>query len=311
MKRLRHLIAVCLGGVLVAAIAGAVLEIDLRIVLFVVVALGVVLTVIVICWDDLRRRLRAERDNAVRDVTAMIDRSDDKTRQGRNKAIKRLERTSDWQLHQQQSLVALYRMIDERPYIPAMRQMAASPDFLHGIATRVHRLQPTHVVECGSGLSTLVLAYALRNNGAGRVTALEHLDEFASATASLIAEHGLEHWAEVRHAPLEDITIGADVWRWYENDAIPPGPFDLIVVDGPPSTIGPNARYPAGPLLFDKLAVDGVVVLDDLERPDEQDVAERWRDEFAFLEYRKLPLRRGGAEFRRTDRGEMPGRDLV
>lgn len=51
---------------------------------------------------------------------------------------------------------------------------------------------------------------------------------------------------------------------------------DLLVIDGPPEATGNWARYPALPLLREKLRSGAVVVLDDTHRADERAILEAW-----------------------------------
>lgn len=66
-------------------------------------------------------------------------------------------------------------------------------------------------------------------------------------------------------------------------------PFDILLVDAPLSGLCKNSRYPAVPLLREFLADDFVVFLDDIERPDETEIAEEWCSEFE-LSYQKLGI---------------------
>jgi predicted O-methyltransferase YrrM len=149
----------------------------------------------------------------------------------------------------------------------------------------------------------VILAYACRAVGAGRVVSLEHDARFAAATRKMLEERGLSKWAEVRDAPLSEVGVGDSTWRWYDPASLPDGPFDLVLVDGPPGGTGPEARYPAVPMLFDRLADDALVVLDDARRADERAIGERWAAEFDGFSLEWLPhdhgtllLRRGAGE---------------
>ena len=146
----------------------------------------------------------------------------------------------------------------------------------------VARLRPQLVLECGSGTSTLWTAYALRRNGSGRVVALDHDAEYADATADVIAEHGLEQWAHVRHAPLAPTDTPRGSMPWYSTDLTDLAGIELLVVDGPPQATGELARYPALPLLADRLAPKARILFDDAHRPDEVAVLEAWRETYAL-----------------------------
>lgn len=136
------------------------------------------------------------------------------------------------------------------------------------------------IVECGSGTSTVFLARVLQMKGRGKIVALEHLEEFAELARKAIQEHGLGDFAEVRYAPLEEIEIGGDSFNWYSLDSVSDlEDIDMLIVDGPPGGTGPNARFPAFPLLRDRLSSSGIVILDDVQREDEKGIVETWLED--------------------------------
>ena len=99
-------------------------------------------------------------------------------------------------------------------------------------------------------MSTVLVAEALRRNGRGRLVTVEHDDYWAGHTRRELARRGLETWAEVRHAPLAPLRLGAGEQPWYALDAIQDlEGIDLLIVDGPPRRVAPLARYPALPVL--------------------------------------------------------------
>ncbi|PRY59060.1 class I SAM-dependent methyltransferase [Glycomyces artemisiae] len=200
-----------------------------------------------------------------------------------------------------EDLTALYRDIEPDRALPQMHGWSAGADLARYLYCEVAEAGRSSVLECGSGTTTVILAYAFRARGHGRVVSLEHDPRFAAATRRMIEERGLGEWAEVVDAPLADAVVGDAVWPWYDLDAVPEGPFDLLLVDGPPASVGSEARYPAVPLLLDRLAKDALVVLDDTRRPDERAIGERWAAElegFALEslghDHGTLVLRRGG-----------------
>jgi predicted O-methyltransferase YrrM len=130
------------------------------------------------------------------------------------------------------------------------------------------------IVECGSGVSTIVLARLLRARGRGSLVALEHDEGWATRVAELLRGEGLDHVARVVHAPLS----GAP--RWYDRAALDglPDAVDLLIVDGPPAYAPGDElrRAPALELLDPRLAAGATVVLDDLDRQGERDVLAGW-----------------------------------
>lgn len=186
------------------------------------------------------------------------------------------------------STAALHYDLRPEESLPPAGGWAASADLLRYVHEVIRDEQRAKIVECGSGVSTLVMAYALRRLGDGAVVALEHDAEHAERTRSLLRRHGLQSWAEVRHAPLRAVEIQGRSWPWYDAAALPDGPLDLALIDGPPRATGDLARYPALPLLHDRLASDAVLILDDHCRADERAAATRWAAEYPALRRRVL-----------------------
>lgn len=199
---------------------------------------------------------------------------------------------------QVEALHNLYAMIDIEHALPASRGWPASPDLLLLLVDLVDRHRPRLVVECGSGLSTLCLALAMRRFGIeGKVIALEHLEEYAEQTRELLRRHGVDDLAEVRTAPLQRLAVGGLSVEWYARDAWQDlAAVDLLFVDGPPSAASPHARYPAVPLFAERLTPGAHVVLDDFQRPEERDVVKRWRRELGDrVTLERVPLEKGAA----------------
>jgi predicted O-methyltransferase YrrM len=177
--------------------------------------------------------------------------------------------------------------------LPPTRGAAAAPDALLELVRLIDRLEASSVVELGSGVSTLVLARRLQQRGAGRVVSLEHLPEYAAATRRELEAQGLAAFATVVDAPLVEHTIGGEVWPWYELGPEVPERIDLLFIDGPPQGVREQARYPALPLLRERLSPGGVALLDDGGRPDERAMVRRWADEVDGVEVAELPLAKG------------------
>lgn len=165
-------------------------------------------------------------------------------------------------------------LLDGRPYLPFSSGAMRAGGLVHVLNTIVHRA-PGEVVECGSGTSTVVLARLLAQRGVGHLTAVEHDAHWADVVRGQLAVEGLDTVTDVVLAPLED--------GWYAPDGIAllPALIDLLIVDGPPAD-RPElalARHPAIERLAARLASDAVVILDDIGRPGEQAVLERWERE--------------------------------
>jgi hypothetical protein len=128
------------------------------------------------------------------------------------------------------------------------------------------------ILECGSGLSTILVGALTRGRGI-EVHALEHLEPWADRVRSVLERLNLDH-VQVHGSVLRD---HGDFY-WYE---VPDGltrtcPFHLVICDGPPGDVH-GGRYGLLPVMSRQLAPGCVILLDDMERPAEQATLERWR----------------------------------
>lgn len=124
------------------------------------------------------------------------------------------------------------------------------------------------ILECGSGLTTLLLGLTVLHS----VWSLEHMAE----------------WFDRVHARLGLAGTGANVsltalrsygsFEWYDIPAALPHEFRLVICDGPPGN-RPGGRYGLLPLLGERLLKGTVILLDDAERSEEQLVLQRWKNE--------------------------------
>lgn len=200
---------------------------------------------------------------------------------------------------QLEALQGLYVSLGLQRALPLTRGWAASPDFLQELAAHALDEQPSCVVECSSGTSTLVLARCLQINGKGKLYSLEHDPVYARRTRRQLELHGLADWASVIDAPLVTQTFGTRQQTWYDSSALSGlQSIDMVVIDGPPQAVGETARYPAGPVLFHRLAPAAAVFLDDAMRHGERTALQLWAEEFPQLEILFLPCEKGAAVLR-------------
>jgi predicted O-methyltransferase YrrM len=137
------------------------------------------------------------------------------------------------------------------------------------------------VVECGSGATTLLLAWALRQNGGGRLYSLEHDARYAREMIATLERAGLSDQVELIVAPLAAQPFDGTAVVWYDLSIAGerlPERVDLVIVDGPPA-ISPWARWPAMTVFANRLDGDGAILMDDGRRAHERRVAYRWASE--------------------------------
>lgn len=203
----------------------------------------------------------------------------------------------DGLFNQMQDLDSLYRDYGFTRSLPRTGEWAACPDFLRIIAEKGMASKPKVIVECSSGVSTIVLARCAQLNGIGHIYSLEHMPEFAELTRMNLKKHGLSTFATVIDAPLKTYDLNGKTWQWYSMDSMPKENIDLLIIDGPPGDTGKNVRYPAGPLLFPKLNKGASVFLDDADRTDEKEILSLWAGENASFQMKKYDTKKGCAFF--------------
>jgi predicted O-methyltransferase YrrM len=164
--------------------------------------------------------------------------------------------------------------------LPNLGSWKADTYLLGRMIDEIEALRPAHVVELGSGASSLVAAQALSRNGGGQLQSYDQHSPYVASMHEWLAEHGLG--AAFHFAPL---TFRDLAWPglWYDLGDVPEA-IDLLIIDGPPWSVHPYARGMAE-RLFDRIAPGGVVMLDDAARPGERIVARRWRRRWTDFEF--------------------------
>lgn len=184
------------------------------------------------------------------------------------------------------------------PYLPwgagAMR-----PAGLATVCNDIVLNRRRHIVELGSGVSTILLARLLTQQcpgGGFRLAAVEHDPGWARWVGEQLDREGIGAHVRVMHASLVPHASAEPGLSWYDQSALDAGldhtlggeSIDLLVVDGPPAYADGHglARYPALPALRDRLAPGATVILDDVERPGEQEIIHRWERETGLTFHR-------------------------
>ncbi|RSK38961.1 class I SAM-dependent methyltransferase [Hymenobacter perfusus] len=186
------------------------------------------------------------------------------------------------QFLQLESLFSIYNSLPNLKLLPPTRGWAGSPDFLAKIIEVILKQKPAFVLEASSGVSTVVIALALKLNNCGKVVSLDHEDHYAAKTRENVKVNEAESNSIVQHCPLKEYTVGEQSWKWYDIEEVDlTRKIDILVIDGPPRTTQFLARYPAVPLLHEYFADKALVLLDDANRDDEVIIVGKW---IAFLE---------------------------
>jgi hypothetical protein len=155
----------------------------------------------------------------------------------------------------------------------ANQGMAARTDYLAEVCRQGVRAERA-ILECGSGLTTLLLGMLAGRRGVP-VWSLEHLPEWRARVVSTLTRHDIPG-VQLVLAPLKDF----GTFTWYTPpEALPPN-FDLVVCDGPPSETN-GGRYGMLPVMRGRVDERTIILLDDAERPSEHEVLTQWKHDGA------------------------------
>lgn len=149
--------------------------------------------------------------------------------------------------------------------------MAISKETAEKLSDICKRINPKKIVELGTGagysLATLVA------NTTAEIWSVDDNQRFFQLAKDHLSRQGLSlEKVHFVHAPIIN---ASDAQRWYSPAVIGtlPNDIDLLFVDGPAGHIG---RYLALPFLLKKLSSHSVILLDDCNRPGEQQVFRSW-----------------------------------
>jgi hypothetical protein len=150
--------------------------------------------------------------------------------------------------------------------------MAARTDYLIEVAREAQHTDGP-VLECGSGLTTLLIGMLAGRRGIESWT-LEHLPAWRDRVARVVARNDIPG-THLCLAPLRN--FGGYVWYDAPLAQLPPA-FRLVICDGPPGQTA-GGRYGLFPVVGDRFGAGARILLDDVERVGERSVLRRWHEE--------------------------------
>lgn len=107
-------------------------------------------------------------------------------------------------------------------------------DYWH-LYQEIRRRKPVEVLECGTGVSTLVIAHALKENEAaagarGRVTSMEEHAQWLDMARELLPQ---EYQPYVDFKLSKTVDDSYSLFRGVRYRDVPARPYDFVFVDGP------------------------------------------------------------------------------
>jgi predicted O-methyltransferase YrrM len=145
----------------------------------------------------------------------------------------------------------------------------ASFSQLYLLLSILSRSSVSRVLELGAGQSSSLFRQHARVH-AGSVVHIDDDERWLERVASPTPE------ASSIHSPLRPMRVDGRSIRWYDCPQ-PSGPFDLVLVDGPPSWTRERRFDRLGILrwLPDVMAAESALVVDDSNRPGERRLVEQ------------------------------------
>lgn len=226
-------------------------------------------------FEDELRSLRADLREAVLDQNRRFELADERATK-RNVAL----------VGELSGVLAVYEVLKPMQPYPPFGGWAIAGDCARRLVDSIMTESPRWIVEAGSGLSTVLVARTLQLiGGEGQLISLEHDEAWREKTQMLVDEHGVSQHCRIVYAPLVELDVGEERYMWYDLSEVDlPEAIDLLFIDGPPKAVGDLARFPAIPLLYDRLSQGAVILMDDADRPDERKAVSRWQSDYPNLD---------------------------
>ena len=130
----------------------------------------------------------------------------------------------------------LYQMLTD--YIKQSESTGCSYSDYWTLYNAIRENQTSEILECGTGVSTIVMAYALMEKGrqskvSGRITSMEDVDAWYQKAQKLIPEK-LRPYIEIIHSPK--VEYCHSIFRGVGYQDIPQRAYEFVFVDGPETT---------------------------------------------------------------------------
>jgi hypothetical protein len=209
-----------------------------------------------------------------------------------------LEKTVKSEMHnaaqQLEAFLGIQNFLNNGESLPGMHGWPISPDFALYIIELIDKNDYDLILEFGSGTSTVIIAKALcqidRQQHGKQATvhvAFEHMEQYYSQTKTDLKRSDVLDTVRLILTPLTPYTApNGKTYSYYACHSALQELAEsfsqtnlkiLMIVDGPPSSVGQHSRYPAVPSVLDKFSSSHIdVLLDDYIRVDEKETALAW-----------------------------------
>ena len=199
------------------------------------------------------------------------------------------------------AFIDIKEIIGPRVPLGSLRGWALSPDALLIVLRDIVERASPRIVEFGTGKSTIAIAAALRQLGAGTLVSFEHDADFGARLRDRLGRANLLDFVDMRLAPLREYP-GNELFapfRSYDLGGVDVG-FDVVVVDGPIGELGIGTRSLPLNWAVERLGAGGSVYLDDAGRADERTMVACCRSKWRGIEEEWFDCEKGLLLLRRV-----------
>ncbi|TDU34408.1 hypothetical protein BXY82_2729 [Gelidibacter sediminis] len=181
---------------------------------------------------------------------------------------------------------AISGLFNESQFIP-FTTWTISPSTIQHVLNDIEINQRKSIVEFGSGASTFFIAKLLKTKDSeASFFSVESDELWARNIENKIKKMQLEKFVTIIYTPIikvpKEISFKGQSY-WYDTDILNKklgnvNAIDLVLVDGPLGKSNPYARFSAIPYLRSKLTEQYSVYLDDINRSEEREIANEWKN---------------------------------
>lgn len=235
-------------------------------------------------------------------ATVITTKQQESSKESESRSRTHIEKTLANAVKQLEAFQAIQSFLATGETISNFHGWPISPDLGVFLLEKIQSTEYDLIIEFGSGTSTVLMAKAIEKSefraqkysnapnerATCRMITFEHSLEYLSSTSSALAANHTLNRVELSYTPLTSWTDGANQYLYYDCTAALKRAKDsinkkvakiLVLVDGPPGNINKYARMPALHFLLDTLGSHQIdIVLDDANRPDEQEIAIKWKE---------------------------------
>ncbi len=137
----------------------------------------------------------------------------------------------------------------------------------------IQEINPSRIVEFGSGISSIRLAMAFPE---AEIISIEGNKKFHREVIALKAKHAASSRLDLIFSPLQFMRYGMSFFLSYRPIRFK-DPIDCVIVDGPPTKYTVRGREACLYQIYDVLRARGVVIIDDYRRSSEKSVVRNWQ----------------------------------